>query len=82
MALLSDPTNATSFGVKLNKKTMKSLSKNSNAKGLIHVSKWICLLAASSTLLYLGMGTLWVYPTILLQSVVLTIPIASLSHEL
>ena len=82
MVSLSDPTNAASSGVKLDKKALKAMSKKSNAKGLAHVSKWFCLLAASSVALYFSMGTFWFFPALLFQSVALTIPVASLSHEL
>lgn len=81
MTSLSNPTNAASSGVKLDKGILKALSKKSNVKGLLHVSKWLCLLAGSTLALFYSMGTMWFYPALLLQSVTLTIPIASLSHE-
>ena len=75
------PTNAASSGVVLDRKVLKNLARRSDLQGMRHVAIWIVMLAGSTLLLYLSLDSLAFYPSMLLQAIVLTIPVASLSHE-
>lgn len=74
-------TNAASSGVNLDKKSIKQLTRRSNAPGLRWVAGWVTLLAVTCYLLYVALGTWWVAPAMLLYGTALTLPAYALSHE-
>ena len=67
-------TNAASSHVELDRKIVKSLSRRSDRPGLIYMTKWIITLIASGSLIYLAMGTGWVWPAMFLYGAILSIP--------
>ena len=76
------PTNAASSGVKLDKKTLKSIAARSDWPGLVFLAKWAVFLAITGTLVLLSLGTWWLMvPALVLHGVVLTVPAYSASHE-
>lgn len=75
------PTNAASSGVVLDRKVLKSLARRSDLHGLRHLAIWLAMLSGSTLLLYLSQESLAFYPAMLLQATLLTVPVASLSHE-
>ncbi|MDJ0821824.1 MAG: fatty acid desaturase [Paracoccaceae bacterium] len=75
------PTNAASSGVKLDKKTLKTIAARSDRPGLIYLAQWVCILAATSTLIWLTLGTVWMWPAMFLHGVFLAVPAYSFSHE-
>lgn len=74
-------TNAASSHVELDRKIVKSLSRRSDRPGLIYMTKWIITLIASGSLIYLAMGTGWVWPAMFLYGAILSIPAYAMSHE-
>lgn len=75
------PTNAASSGVKLDKKTLKSIASRSDRPGLIYLAQWTFALCLTGALVWLSLGTLWVWPAMFVHGVVLTVPAYSFSHE-
>ena len=74
-------TNAASSGVTLDKKRIKALCRRSDRPGLIYLAQWAGFLAATGGLVWLSLGTWWVWPAMFLHGVFLTVPSYSLSHE-
>lgn len=74
-------TNAASSGVKLDKKTLKSIAKRSDRPGLVYLVQWTAMLAGLGTLVWVSLGTVWAWPAMFAYGVVLTVPAYSMSHE-
>ncbi len=75
------PTNAASSGVKLDKKTLKSIAARSDRPGLIYLAKWAVALGLTGVLVWLSLGTQWMWPAMFVHGIVLTVPAYSFSHE-
>ncbi len=75
------PTNAASSGVKLDKKTLKSIAARSDRPGLIWLAQWAMSLVATSALVWVSLGTAWMWPAMLVHGVFLSVPAYSASHE-
>ena len=60
-------TNAASSGIKIDKKRLKALSRRSDRPGLIYLAQWLAFLACTGALVWLSLGTLWVWPAMLLH---------------
>jgi len=75
------PTNAASSGVTLDKKLLKAIAARSDRPGLIYLGQWLAALALTGTLIWLSLGTPWVWPAMLLHGIALTVPAYSASHE-
>lgn len=74
-------TNAASSGIVLDRKVIKDLSRRSDAPGLIYVAKWVAGLVASGYLIYLSLGSWWVWPAMFVFGTILSLPAYSMSHE-
>ena len=74
-------TNAASSDVELDRKTLKILCKRSDRPGLIFITQWIAALLASGFLVYLCLGSYWVWPAMLIYGTVIALPAYSMSHE-
>jgi len=74
-------TNADSSGITLDRKTLKALARRSDLPGLIYIVKWFLALLVSGYGVYLGLGTLWVWPAMLIYGTVLSVPVYAMSHE-
>ena len=66
---------------KIDKKTLKELSKRSDIKGLIDVSIFIVALILSGYLCIISWGTLWSIPALLLYGNIFYCKIISIQHE-
>jgi len=75
------PTNASSSGVKLDKKTLKQIAARSDRPGLVYLAKWIASLVLSGALVAMTSGTIWMWPAMFVLGVFLTVPAYSFSHE-
>lgn len=75
------PTNAASSGVKLDKKTLKSIAGRSDRPGLFWLVQWAACLLLTGCLVWLSVGSLWMWPAMLIHGIVLTVPAYSASHE-
>jgi len=75
------PTNAASSGVKLDKKTLKAIASRSDRPGLIWLAQWVGFLILTGSLVMLSVGTLWIWPAMLLHGIFLTVPAYAASHE-
>lgn len=74
-------TNAASSGIRLDKKQLKAIARRADGPGLVYLAQWLAFLAASGTLVYLALGTPWVWPAMVLHGVFLTVPAYAFSHE-
>ena len=75
------PTNAASSGVKLDRKTLKSIAARSDKPGLIYLGFWIGSLGITGTCIYLFLGTFWMWPAMFIHGIFLSVPTYSMSHE-
>jgi len=75
------PTNAASSGVRLDKRTLKSIAARSDRPGLIYLAQWICGLLVTGALIWWSIGTLWMWPAMLIHGILLTVPSYAMSHE-
>ena len=75
------PTNAASSGVTLDRKILKALAQRSDRPGLIYLAQWGCGLLATGGLVWLSLGTAWLWPAMVVHGVLLTVPAYALSHE-
>ena len=66
---------------KIDKKTLKELSKRSDSKGLIDISVFIVALILSGYLCVVSWGTLWSIPALLLYGNIFYCKIISIQHE-
>ena len=66
---------------KIDKKTLKELSKRSDSKGLIDVSLFMVVLLLSGYLCVVSWGTLWSIPALLLYGNIFYCKIISIQHE-
>ena len=66
---------------KIDKKTLKELSKRSDIKGLIDISVFIVALLLSGYLCVVSWGTLWSIPALLLYGNIFYCKIISIQHE-
>ena len=66
---------------KIDKKTLKELSKRSDSKGLIDISVFIVALLLSGYLCVVSWGTLWSIPALLLYGNIFYCKIISIQHE-
>ena len=66
---------------KIDKKTLKELSKRSDLKGLIDISIFIVALLLSGYLCVVSWGTLWSIPALLLYGNIFYCKIISIQHE-
>lgn len=74
-------TNAASSGVKLDKKTLKLIAARSDRPGIVYLLQWILTLTLSGALVWVSIGTLWVWPVMFVYGVLLTVPSYAFSHE-
>lgn len=75
------PTNAASSGIQLDRKTLKAVAQRSDRPGLLHLARWMSALAVSGGLIWVTLGTGWVWLAMLIHGVLLTVPAYALSHE-
>jgi len=74
-------TNAASSGIRLERKLLKALAKRSDKPGLVFLGLWALSLVATGYLVYLALGTVWVYPAMFVYGTILTLSAYAMSHE-
>ena len=74
-------TNAASTGIRIDRKRLKSLARRSDAPGLTYLVVWVVAMGATGALVWLALGTLYVWPAMFAYGVVMSVPAYSLSHE-
>ena len=74
-------TNAASSGIRLERKSLKALAKRSDIPGLVFLAQWVLSLVATGYLVYLTLGTFWVYPAMIIYGSMLTLSAYAMSHE-
>lgn len=75
------PTNAASSGVTLERRVLKAVMRRSDRPGLLYLAQWLAGLGATGGLVWLTLGTVWVWPAVALHGVLLSVPAYALSHE-
>ena len=74
-------TNAASTGIRIDRKRLKSLARRSDAPGLTYLAAWIVAMGAAGSLVWVALGTLYIWPAMFVYGVVMSVPSYSLSHE-
>ena len=74
-------TNAASSGVKLNARVVKDLAARSDRPGLLYLAKWAGLLGMTGALVLWALGTIWMWPAMLIYGIILCVPAYAISHE-
>ena len=74
-------TNAASSGIRIDRNRLKALSRRSNRPGIAYLAAWATAMLLTGFLVWLTLGTVWVWPSMFIYGVVLTVPTYSLSHE-
>ena len=74
-------TNAASTGIRIDRKHLKSLARRSDAPGLTYLAVWFAAIGATGSLVWLALGTHYVWPAMFVYGVVMSVPAYSLSHE-
>ena len=67
-------TNAASTGIRIDRKRLKSLARRSDAPGLIYLAAWGVALGVTGSLVWLALGTLYVWPAMFAYGVVMSVP--------
>ena len=75
------PTNAASSGVKLDKKTLKTIAYRTDRPGLIWLAQWVAWLLLTGSVVMITVGTFWMWPAMLLHGILMTVPAYAASHE-
>ena len=75
------PTSAASSGVTLDRKTLKAVARRSDGPGLIHLAQWGAGLLVTGCLVWLSLGTGWLWPAMFVHGVLLSVPAYAISHE-
>ncbi len=74
-------TNAASSGVKIDGRTLKTMTGRSDRPGMIYLIQWAVSLILTGALVYVSLGTLWMWPAMFLYGIFLCVPAYSASHE-
>ena len=74
-------TNAASTGIRIERAQLKSLARRSNGPGLTYLALWALLLALTGALVWFTLGTPYVWGTMFVSGVVMSVPSYALSHE-
>jgi len=74
-------TNAKSSGISVDRALLKSLMYRSDRPGLMFLLQWGGLLVATGSLVWLSMGTLWVWSALVVYGSVICVPAYAMSHE-
>ena len=74
-------TNAASTGIRIDRRRLKSLARRSDLPGLAYLATWALAMALTGSLVWLALGTIWVWPAMFVFGVVMSVPSYSLSHE-
>lgn len=75
------PTNAASSGVHLDRKVLKAMAKRSDRPGIQYLIQWGIALLVSGYLVWLSLGTGWIWLAQILYGTILVVPVYALSHE-
>ena len=74
-------TSAASSGVSLDRKTLKALARRSDGPGLVYLARWGAGVLVTGCLVWLSLGTWWLWPAMFVHGVVLCVPAYAISHE-
>ena len=75
------PTNAASSSVHVDSKVIRSLRRRRNGPGLVFLLQWGIGLTLSGLLVWLALGSGWIWPAMAIHGGLLTLPAYALSHE-
>ena len=78
---MSVVSNAASSGVTIDRRHLKSLARRTDVPGLVYLASWAVALALTGSLVWLALGTVWVWPAMFIYGVAMSVPSYSLSHE-
>ena len=77
----SNITNAASSGIKVDGKLLKQLSQRSDRAGLWYLAKWLVMLTITGTSVWLTLDSAWLWLTMFVHGIVLSVPAYAISHE-
>lgn len=75
------PTNAASTGIKIDRDKLLKIAQRSDIPGLIYMAQWAIGLIFTASLVWLSLGSLWIWPAMFFHGIMLTVPTYSISHE-
>ena len=75
------PTNAASSGVTLDRKALKAIARRSDGPGLVYLAWWGAGLLTTGALVWLSLGSEWLWPAMFVHGVLLSVPAYAISHE-
>ena len=75
------PTNAASSNVCIDSKVFRPLRRRRNGPGLVFLLQWGIGLALTGMLVWLALGSGWIWPAMVIHGGLLTLPAYALSHE-
>ena len=75
------PTNAASSGVTLDRKSLKAVTRRSDGPGLVYLARWGVGLLVTGALVWLSLGSVWLWPAMFVHGVLLSVPAYAISHE-
>jgi len=74
-------TNADSSGISVERRRLKALMRRSDRPGIGHLLRWSGLLLATGSLVWLSMGTAWIWLALFIYGSAMCVPAMSISHE-
>lgn len=74
-------TNASSSGIRLDRKQLRVLASRSDWPGLIYLVLWLASLTGTGFLVRSALGSGWVWPAMFVHGVLLAVPAYAISHE-
>ncbi len=75
------PTNASSSGIRIDKKAMKAIARRSDVPGLLYLLQWGIMLGVTGIGVHFAWGTWWIIPAMLAYATVFCVPVYAISHE-
>tara|TARA_B110000263_G_scaffold195519_1_gene173940 strand:+ start:45 stop:1073 length:1029 start_codon:yes stop_codon:yes gene_type:complete len=75
------PTNAASSSVHIDSKVIRPLRQRRNGPGLVFLLQWGIGLTLTGMLVWLALGSGWIWPAMAIHGGLLTLPTYALSHE-
>ena len=71
---MSVVSNAASSGVTIDRRHLKSLARRTDVPGLVYLASWAVALALTGSLVWLALGTVWVWPAMFIYGVAMSVP--------
>ena len=74
-------TNASSTGVRIDRKQLKALARRSDRPGLTYLALWALALTLTGAPIWIALGSAYVWAAVFVFGVVMSVPAYAMSHE-